>query len=337
MSRPEAGINSLGIVTIVDSSRQQDLDELIAEATHGNRRSLSRLISKVENDRSAAKHAVGKLFQQTGRASVVGVTGPPGSGKSSLIAALARRVSAEGKKIAIVAIDPSSTFSGGALLGDRIRMRDLTEDPRVFIRSMATRGAVGGLCRAAADVVSILDAASWDHIVVETAGAGQTDLDVMKLAQTVVVVLSPGWGDEIQAFKAGLMEIGDIIVVNKADLPGANRTLLDIRGMLQTYDSERTWQPQGILTDSLKPRGILELMAAIREHQAYLAKHHFARGGLMDGEAQLLAAIEQELELEFIPDLRKTQAFVEYGKQVANRAIDPYTAASNLIRSFRRE
>ena len=337
MSRPEAGINSLGIVTIVDSSRQQDLDELIAEATHGNRRSLSRLISKVENDRSAAKHAVGKLFQQTGRASVVGVTGPPGSGKSSLIAALARRVSAEGKKIAIVAIDPSSTFSGGALLGDRIRMRDLTEDPRVFIRSMATRGAVGGLCRAAADVVSILDAASWDHIVVETAGAGQTDLDVMKLAQTVVVVLSPGWGDEIQAFKAGLMEIGDIIVVNKADLPGANRTLLDIRGMLQTYDSERTWQPQGILTDSLKPRGILELMAAIREHQAYLAKHHLARGGLMDGEAQLLAAIEQELELEFIPDLRKTQAFVEYGKQVANRAIDPYTAASNLIRSLRRE
>ncbi len=295
------------------------------------------MISKVENDRSAAKHAVGKLFQQTGRASVVGVTGPPGSGKSSLIAALARRVSAEGKKIAIVAIDPSSTFSGGALLGDRIRMRDLTEDPRVFIRSMATRGAVGGLCRAAADVVSILDAASWDHIVVETAGAGQTDLDVMKLAQTVVVVLSPGWGDEIQAFKAGLMEIGDIIVVNKADLPGANRTLLDIRGMLQTYDSERTWQPQVILTDSLKPRGILELMAAIREHQAYLAKHHLARGRLMDGEAQLLAAIEQELELEFIPDLRKTQAFVEYGKQVANRAIDPYTAASNLIRSLRRE
>jgi LAO/AO transport system kinase len=337
VSRSEDGINSLGIVTTVDSSREQDLDELIAETTHGNRRSLSRLISRVENDRSAAKHVIGKLFQQTGRASVVGVTGPPGSGKSSLIAALARRVSAEGKKIAVVAIDPSSTFSGGALLGDRIRMRDLTEDPRVFIRSMATRGAVGGLCRAAADVVSILDAASWDHIVVETAGAGQTDLEIMKLAQTVVVVLSPGWGDEIQAFKAGLMEIGDIIVVNKADLPGANRTLLDIRGMLQTYGSERTWQPQVILTDSLKPSGILELVAAIREHQAYVAKYHLTRGGLMDGEAQLLAAIEQELELEFIPDLRRSQAFTEYEKQVANRAIDPYTAASNLIRSFRRE
>jgi len=324
-------------VTTVDSSRQQELDELIAEATHGNRRSLSRLISKVENDRNAAKHAIGKLFQQTGRASVVGVTGPPGSGKSSLIAALAKRVSAEGKKIAVVAIDPSSTFSGGALLGDRIRMRDLAEDPKVFIRSMATRGAVGGLCRAAADVVSILDAASWDHIVVETAGAGQTDLDIMKLAQTVVVVLSPGWGDEIQAFKAGLMEIGDIIVVNKADLPGANRTLLDIRGMLQTYGSERAWEPQVILTDSLKPTGILELIAAIRQHQAYVAKYHLAGGGLMDGEAQLLAAIEQELELEFIPDLRKSQAFAEYGKKIANRVIDPYTAASNLIRPLRRE
>ena len=329
--------SSLGIVTTVGSSRQQDLDELTAEALRGNRRSLSRLISKVENDRSSAKHVIGTLFQQTGRASVVGVTGPPGSGKSSLIAAVARCVSAEGKKIAIVAIDPSSTFSGGALLGDRIRMRDLAEDPRVYIRSMATRGAVGGLCRAAADVVRILDAAFWDHIVVETTGAGQTDLDIMKLAQTVVVVLSPGWGDEIQAFKAGLMEIGDIIVVNKADLPGANRTLLDIRGMLQTYGSERPWQPQVILTDSLKPSGIVELMAAIREHQAYLAKHHLATSRLTDGEAQLLAAIEQELELEFIPDVRRSRAFAEYATRIADRTIDPYTAASNLIRSLRHE
>jgi LAO/AO transport system kinase len=322
-------------VITVDVSKQKELDELIAEAMHGSRRSLSRLISRVENDRSAARHAVGKLFRQTGRASIVGVTGPPGSGKSSLIAALARQVSADGKKIAVVAIDPSSTFSGGALLGDRIRMRDLAEDPRVFIRSMATRGAVGGLCRAASDVVSILDATSWDHIVVETTGAGQTDLEIMKLAQTVVIVLSPGWGDEIQASKAGLMEIGDIIAVNKSDLPGANRTLLDIRGMLQTYGSERAWQPQVILTDSLQSNGILELRVAIREHQAYVAKHHSPRGGLMDGEAQLLAAVEQELELEFIPSLRRSRAFTEYGRQVANRTIDPYSAASNLIRSLR--
>jgi LAO/AO transport system kinase len=295
------------------------------------------LISKVENDRDAAKQVIRTLFPQTGRACVVGVTGPPGSGKSTLIAGLARELSKTQQKIAVVAIDPSSTFSGGALLGDRIRMKDLTEDPNVFIRSMATRGAVGGLCRAAMDVVRILDAASWNYVIVETAGAGQTDLDIVELAQTVVVVLSPGAGDEIQAFKAGLMEIGDVFVVNKSDLPGANKTLLDIRSMLQTYGSERPWHPQVLLTDSLKPNGMHELIAAITEHQAYVANFHIAKRGLADGEAQLLAAIKQELEFEFLPDLQRTQAFVEYCKKVANRTIDPYTAASSLIHVLKRE
>jgi LAO/AO transport system kinase len=267
----------------------------------------------------------------------VGVTGPPGSGKSTLIAALVRELSATGKKVAIVAIDPSSTFTGGALLGDRIRMRDLTEDPNVFIRSMATRGAVGGLCRAAADVVRILDAASWNYVIVETAGAGQMDLDIVQLAQTVVVVLSPGWGDEIQAFKAGLMEIGDVFVVNKADLQGANRTLLDIRGMLQTYGSDRAWQPQVVLTDSLKPNGIPDLLAAIGEHQTYVAKSHVAKGGLSEGETQLLVAVQQELEYEFIPDLRRSEAFAEYVRKITDRTIDPYTAASSLIHALKRE
>jgi LAO/AO transport system kinase len=321
----------------VSASREQDLNQLIADAMHGDRRSLSRLISKVENDRDAAKQTIRTLYHQTGRASVLGITGPPGSGKSTLITALARELSKTQQRIAVVAIDPSSAFSGGALLGDRIRMKDLAEDPNVFIRSMATRGAVGGLCRAATDVVRVLDAASWSYVIVETTGAGQTDLDIVELAQTVVVVLSPGWGDEIQAFKAGLMEIGDIFVVNKADLPGANKTLLDIRGMLQTYNSERLWNPQVLLTDSLKLKGIRELMTAITEHQAYVAKSHIVKGGLADGQAQLLAAIEQELEFDFIPELQKSQAFADYGKKVAERTIDPYTAASSLIRTLRRE
>jgi LAO/AO transport system kinase len=180
--------------------------------------------------------------------------------------------------------------------------------------------------------VRILDAASWNYVIVETAGAGQTDLDIVELAQTVVVVLSPGWGDEIQAFKAGLTEIGDIFVVNKSDLSGANRTLLDIRGMLQTYGSERAWNPPVLLTNSLKPGGIPELVAAIQEHQEYIAKSGISKGTLTDGEAQLLAAVRQELELEFIPSLRGSEAFAEYGRKIAARIVDPYTAASSLIR-----
>ncbi|MGD0550276.1 MAG: methylmalonyl Co-A mutase-associated GTPase MeaB [Candidatus Bathyarchaeia archaeon] len=318
-------------------TRDQDLNQLIADVLRGDRRSLSRLISKVENDRDAARQAIRTLFPQTGRASVVGVTGPPGSGKSTLIAALVGELRKTQRKIAIVAIDPSSTFSGGALLGDRIRMKDLTEDPNVFIRSMATRGAMGGLCRAATDVVRILDAASWNYVIVETAGAGQTDLDIVELAKTVVVVLSPGGGDEIQAFKAGLMEIGDVFVVNKADMPSANRTLLDIRGMLQTYGSERPWHPQVLLTDSLKPTGMHELMSAIAEHQSYVAQAHVTRRGLAEGEAQLLAALREELEFGLIPNLQRSQAFAKYGKKITDRTIDPYTAALRLIHTLKRQ
>jgi LAO/AO transport system kinase len=320
----------------MDPSQEQSLAELVAKAVKGDRRSLSRLISRVENDRNVAKETVKLTFRDTGRATVLGVTGPPGSGKSTLIAALSRQLSSRGKKVAVVAIDPSSMFSGGALLGDRIRMKDLTEDPNVFIRSMATRGSVGGLCRAAADVVRILDAGSWNYVIVETAGAGQTDLDIVELARTVIVVLSPGWGDEIQAFKAGLMEIGDIFVVNKADQPGANRTLLDIRGMMQTYGAERKWQPPVLLVDSLKPNGIPELVTAINEHQEHIAKSGLSKGDLTDGEAQLLAAVRQELELEFIPSLRRSPEFSEYVKRISERTIDPYTAASALIGAARR-
>ncbi len=318
-------------------TRERSLNELIEDAVKGDRRSLPRLISKVENDRDVAKETIKILYSRTGRAFVVGVTGPPGSGKSTLIAALTKELSSAGKKVAIVAIDPSSMFSGGALLGDRIRMNELTEDPNVFIRSMATRGSGGGLSRATADVVRVLDAASWNYVIVETVGAGQTDLDIVELAQTVIVVVSPGWGDEIQAFKAGLMEIGDIFVVNKSDLEGANRILLDIRGMLRTYGSERTWQPKVVLTNSLKSTGIVELATAIQEHQEYIAKSGLAKGQLMDGEAQLLAAIREELEFEFIPELRRNPTFAEYGEKITEHAMDPYTAAASLISALRRK
>jgi LAO/AO transport system kinase len=321
----------------LSATGEPDLGDLITHALDGDRRSLSRLISKVENDRNAAKKTIRVLYGQTGRATIVGVTGPPGSGKSTLIAAVAKKLSLARKKVAVVAIDPSSMFSGGALLGDRIRMKDLAEDTNVYIRSMATRGSSGGLSRATADVVRVLDAASWNYIMVETAGAGQTDLDIVGLAQTVVVVLSPGWGDEIQAFKAGLMEIGDIFVVNKSDLEGANRILVDVRSMLQTYGSEQKWQPKVIPTNSLKSTGISELLTAIMEHQRYVTKSGLVKGGLMNGESQLLAAIKHELEVELIPELRRTPAFADYASRITERQMDPYTAAASLISALKRK
>jgi LAO/AO transport system kinase len=321
----------------LDSVYEKGLQELIRRATTGDRRALSRLISRVENDRAVAKETVKRVFGQTGRAVVLGITGPPGSGKSTLVGAVCKELISAGKKVAVVAIDPSSTFSGGALLGDRIRMKDLTENPNVFIRSMATRGSAGGLCRAAADVVRVLDAASWDYIIVETAGAGQTDVDIVELAHTVVVVTSPGCGDEIQAFKAGLMEIGDVFVVNKSDLQGANRARLDIRGMLQTYGSERQWEPRVLLTNSVQPSGVRELVTAITEHQEFLAKSGASKRGLVSGEVQLLAALKQEIEFGLLPKLRESQSFIEYGRKVTERVVDPYTAASALIAKLTRE
>src|SRR5438309_11760166 len=208
------------------------VDALAREVVEGSPRALARALTWVESGGGRAETLVARLYADTGRAHVVGITGAPGSGKSTLARTLALVARARGRTVGIVAVDPSSPFSGGAILGDRIRMNDLALDPGVFIRSMATRGALGGLSRAAADAVDLMDAAGWNLVLAETVGVGQDEVDVMRLAHTVVVLSVPGLGDDIQALKAGLLEIADVHVVNKADREGASRTVAELRAML---------------------------------------------------------------------------------------------------------
>jgi LAO/AO transport system kinase len=262
----------------------------------GDRLALSRLLTQIENDTPTGREALNALFSHTGQAHLVGVTGAPGTGKSSLVNQLARYIrhpaEGEARKVAIVAVDPSSPFTGGAILGDRIRMRDLSGDPGVFIRSMASRGTLGGLAAATSGVVQALDAAGFDFVIIETVGAGQAEVDIARLAHTTLVIEAPGLGDEIQAIKAGILEIADILVVNKADLPGAENTERALRNMLNLahpvkriyHDRSHKvieeksevqpdiWFPPIIRTVATEDTGFPELAKAIDQHRSFLQK-----------------------------------------------------------------
>jgi LAO/AO transport system kinase len=232
-----------------------------------DRRSISELISIVENDSVAAREVARLLHPMCGRAAIVGITGVQGVGKSTLISALAKEIRKSGETVGIVAVDPSSRYSGGAFLGDRIRMQELANDDGVFIRSMASRGHTGGLARATADAVRILNASRMDYVIVETVGAGQTDLEIREIAETVILTVEPDLGDEIQTFKAGLTEICDIFVVNKADKPGSDRTALEIEEMLRMRGDCGEWRPVVIKTIATQGVGMKELIKIVREHQ----------------------------------------------------------------------
>jgi LAO/AO transport system kinase len=237
----------------------------------GKSRPLAQAISLVESHDTRAGTLLAELYPQTGRARIVGITGSPGAGKSTLVAAMARHYRAQQKRVGIIAVDPTSPFTGGAILGDRIRMADLYTDQGVFIRSMATRGFLGGLAKATNDAVDILDAAGFDIVLVETVGVGQDEVEVVRTVQTNVVVLVPGMGDDIQAIKAGIMEIGDVFVVNKADRPGADKTVTEITMMMSLVEEHGDWVPPIVKTVASKSQGIVELDEAIVRHYDYLA------------------------------------------------------------------
>jgi LAO/AO transport system kinase len=296
----------------------------------GDRRALTRLLTFVENGYEEGREALRELFAHSGRAHIVGVTGPTGCGKSTLVGALAREYRRRGRTLGIVAVDPTSPFSHGAILGDRIRMQDLTSDPGVFIRSMATRGALGGLAAATGDVVTVLDAAGKDIILVETVGAGQDEVEIADTAQTTVVINMPGAGDDMQVIKAGILEIADILVVNKADLPLADSVYKQLH-IFMSLERNEGWQVPILKTVAHKEQGTAELADAIDRHREYLAESGRLEEMRRHRARRQMLAVAQALLLEGLLGAQGDGRVDELVEAIARRQTDPRTAAEKLI------
>ena len=317
-------------------SASPGLAAIVEGVSAGNFRRIGQAISALERD-GGSPELLGALFPRTGRARVVGITGPPGAGKSTLVQRLAQAWRAQGRRVGIVAVDPSSPFTGGAILGDRIRMSEIYTDPGVFIRSMATRGALGGLSRATWDAVDVLDAAGFDIVVIETVGVGQGEVDIVKAAETVAVVLVPGSGDEIQAIKAGILEIGDVFVVNKADREGADRTEAELSMMLDGTPGTG-WRPPIVRTIAPARQGVSETIAALDAHAEFLgAAGERIRRGERRARARVLGILEERFRRDVGAPSRPGGGLEEAAARVAVRAEDPYAAAARLFDRFVRE
>ena len=306
-------------------------EALLAGVRAGDRRALARAITLVENADPLAYELVRELYASTGGANVVGVTGPPGVGKSSLLSALVRHVRARGKTVGVVSVDPSSPFTKGALLGDRIRLADHFLDPEVFIRSMGTRGHPGGLAEATLQAALVLDAAGKDVVFIETVGTGQSEIGIATIADTVVLVLMPGSGDSIQALKAGIMEIPEVIAVNKRDHPAAKTMVNEIRSIL-ALDRGRDWRPPIVLTEAVRGEGIEELWAGVAEHRRHLEERgqlDGRRARNLAGEVFAVASARAKSHLEHAvagdEELRRLLAAVE------RRELDPLTAVREIM------
>jgi LAO/AO transport system kinase len=332
------------------------MNKLVEGVLNGNRRSLARLLTVIENQQPDAGQAMQQIFPHTGRAWVIGITGAPGTGKSSLVNALAKAYRSSGQTVGIIAVDPTSPFSGGAILGDRIRMSDLSGDSGVFIRSMATRGSLGGLARATRDAVRVLDAGGYDLILVETVGAGQSEVDIVRTAHTTVVVEAPGLGDDVQAIKAGILEIADILVVNKADRVGADQTVRSLRAMLElghpaarerftshhgqlmeiddAYPEEGsfdTWMPPVVKTIATTQEGISDLVAAMNQHRHYMqTSSHAPQIEARYIEIELVERLQDALLKHLLSRIAHADlpALIE---QIRTRQLDPQTAVQDLL------
>jgi len=306
--------------------------ELVAQILSGSHQAAGRLISLVEDGAAEGRAALRLLYPRTGRAYTVGVTGPPGAGKSTLVDVLTRRIRAGGETVGIIAVDPTSPFTGGALLGDRVRMQDHATDPGVFVRSMATRGHLGGLAPATSEVIHILDAMGCAFVLIETVGAGQGEVEVVTAADTVIVVTVPGLGDAVQMLKAGIMEIGDLFVVNKADRPEVDRTVTEITMMLGQAP-DRGWRPPVLRTVAIEGRGVDEVLEAVRAHRA-----HLEVGGLLADRrrqrrrGEVLRALEAQIREDVLSRAASDGTLEALLDQVQAGTLDPHGAAERLRR-----
>jgi len=299
------------------------LQNIVERLLNGDRRALARMVTLIEAEAPPARRYLAELHQHAGRAHIIGVTGAPGAGKSSLVTRLVRELRTRERKVGIIAVDPTSPFTGGAILGDRIRMMELAGDPNIFIRSMAA---------STRDVVRAMDAAGYDPVIVETVGTGQAEVEVMRTAQTVLVVVAPGMGDDIQAIKAGILEIADIFVVSKADKPGADQTVAEL-AMLLSLDPHRrqaTWRIPVLKTSALKVQGISELVDAIQKHQVYLRES----GSLAQrAQRQVQSEIQNLILQTVVKELKRVVSEEEWHtlvEDVTKRERDPYRVAAEL-------
>ncbi|ASJ00151.1 methylmalonyl Co-A mutase-associated GTPase MeaB [Thermococcus gorgonarius] len=318
----------------------EGLNGLIELALKGDKKAIARLITLVENDEEKAREIVKKIYSYTGKAYVVGITGPPGSGKSTLLDKLIKLARDDGHKVGVIAVDPTSPFTGGALLGDRLRMQRHSTDRGVFIRSMATRGALGGLAKATNDAIKVLDAAGYDLIFVETVGVGQIEVDIVKTADTVVLVTVPGLGDEVQAIKAGLMEVADIFTINKADREGVEMVYLELKMALEFEKDkwkELGWEPPIVETTAFTLRGVRPLWEAIKKHREYMESSGRLR------ERRAFRAREEVKTIIASSIARKVEERLAEGEakelidEVVERKLDPYSASQIVMEKLKED
>lgn len=308
-----------------------NLNELLEKLFAGEPRAIARSISKVENASADSAELMKAVFSRTGNALVIGITGSPGAGKSSLVDKLALFYKERGERIGIIAVDPSSPFSGGAILGDRIRMSTLGLDKNVFIRSMATRGNLGGLSRATVDAVTILDAAGFDKIIVETVGVGQDEVEIVKTADVSVVVLVPGMGDDIQAIKAGIMEIGDVFVINKADREGVLRTEKELEALLTLAHRPDFWNPPIVKTIATESKGIEDLSKAIESYNEFQKLGENLERRKSIAKWRLLELLQEKLLADVLNKNGTSEKIEKLAQEIAEKKTNPYSAVEEIL------